>query len=432
MSIYNSILKVLNFKDKNIIFNENFIENRKIKNKNSLVFKGYLKNDYKCCPVCGCINKNTIVKNGTKISLIKIPKVSELVSYIELTKQRYQCKNCKKRFTALTNIVDYRCHISNNTKLSIINYVKDVLPNTLISKYHNVSNMTVQRIIDKAYSSKKLYKNYLPKVICIDEFTAFKKTMAFNICDAKTGKTIDLVLDRTIDNLEKYFNYYLEEAREKVKYVVMDMYKPYLSLINKTFKNAKIIIDFFHIVQLLSRSLNKTRITTMKKDKTNYRKYKRYWRLLFKPRLELNCSYWKKYVCFKHLMTEVDVVDYLLSQEKELKETYNFYQSVLYALQRKDYQLFLKIIDIEYEGISEYMKTTQNTLKEFKSHIKNTLEQPYSNGVMERNNNTCKLIKRIAFGFRNFNNFKNRIMIITNIFRKHKKVMNFHSSPLNV
>ena len=52
MSIYNSILKILNFKDKNVIFNENFVENRKIKNKNTIVFKGYLKNDYKHCPIC--------------------------------------------------------------------------------------------------------------------------------------------------------------------------------------------------------------------------------------------------------------------------------------------------------------------------------------------------------------------------------------------
>ena len=40
---------------------------------------------------------------------------------------------------------------------------------------------------------------------------------------------------------------------------------------------------------------------------------------------------------------------------------------------------------------------------------------------MERNNNTCKLIKRISFGFRNFRNMKSRIMIITNIFRKEKR-----------
>ena len=132
----------------------------------------------------------------------------------------------------------------------------------------------------------------------------------------------------------------------------------------------------FHIVQLISRSLNKTRIKIMKKDKMNYRKYKRYWRLLLKPRLELDSSYWKKYICFKNLMTEVDVVNYLLEQNEELKETYNLYQSILYSLQRKDYKLFKEIINKEYQNISEYMNTSLNTLREFSNHIKNTLEQP--------------------------------------------------------
>ena len=38
------------------------------------------------------------------------------------------------------------------------------------------------------------------------------------------------------------------------------------------FPNAKIIIDKFHLTQLISRSLNK--------DKKNPRKLKRYWRLI--------------------------------------------------------------------------------------------------------------------------------------------------------
>ena len=50
-----------------------------------------------------------------------------------------------------------------------------------------------------------------------------------------------------------------------------------------------------------------------------------------------------------------------------------------------------------------------------------TLEYPYSNGIIERNNNTCKLIKRISYGFRNFKNMKSRILIITNVFRKEKR-----------
>ena len=124
---------------------------------------------------------------------------------------------------------------------------------------------------------------------------------------------------------------------------------------------------------------------------------------------------------FKNLMTEVDVVDYILNENEELKNTYDLYQNLLYALQRKDYILFKEMIDKEYSGISTYMQTSLNTLKEFSPYIKNTMEQPYSNGVMERNNNTCKLIKRIGFGYRNFDNFKARILIITNLFRPAKK-----------
>ena len=84
--------------DKNVIFSEIFVENRKINNKRVNILKGYLKNDYEYCPCCGCINENTIVKNGCKTSLIKIPKISELESYLKLRKQRYKCKNCKKNY----------------------------------------------------------------------------------------------------------------------------------------------------------------------------------------------------------------------------------------------------------------------------------------------------------------------------------------------
>lgn len=209
MSINYSILKTLNMEDENIIFEENFVEKRKINKINSLIYKGYLKNVFQYCPICGCINDNTIIKNGTKASLIKIPKISELTSYLELKKQRYKCKNCNKRFTATTSIVDYRCHISNNTKHSIIKYAKHII----IAINHNVSNMTVQRIIDRIYDNEKLYKHYLPEVICIDEFTALKREMAFNICNAKNGKAIDLLLGRKVEELINYFSYYLSEIR---------------------------------------------------------------------------------------------------------------------------------------------------------------------------------------------------------------------------
>ena len=421
MSITNSILKLLNMKDSNLIFNENFIDERKIKGKRCLIFSGYLKNNFEFCPLCGCINENTIIKKGTRKSLIKINKHAELISYLDLTKQRYKCKNCNKKFYATTTEVDYRCHISKQVKHAILNLAKETISKSLIAKLNNVSDNTVQSVFDTIFYNDTVYKDFLPNAICIDEFTFKKKTYAFNICNAKNGKTIDLVLDRTTNNLDKYFSHYTEKARKKVKFVVMDMYSPYIDLIKKWFPNAEIIIDLFHIVQLLTKSLNKTRINVMNENKNDKNKFKNYWRLILKSRFDLDTGSWKKFRCFKNIMTEVDVVDYLLSKDKFFENSYDLYQDILYHLQHRDYDGFKQVINKEYKDISKQIQTTLSTLKKYSKYIKNTLEYSYSNGVMERNNNTCKLIKRISFGFRNFRNMKSRIMIITNIFRKEKR-----------
>lgn len=422
ISISNSITKLLNFKEENLIFDENFFEERIIKEKRCFIIKCYLYNNYEYCPKCGCINDNCMIKKDCRKTLIKINKISEITSYLELNKQVYKCKNCNHKTTAQSkNIVNFGCRISNNVKLAIFNCAKEIMSKTMIARLYNVSDNTVQTIFDTALYNDTIYKSYLPEAICIDEFTYKKKTFAFNLCDAKTGKTIDLVEDRTTNNLNKYFSHYTEETRKNVKFVIMDMYTPYIELIKKWFPNAIIIIDLFHIVQLITKSLNKTRIFVMKENKDDKNKFKRYWRIILKSRFDLNTSTWNKFRCFSNLMTETDVVDYLLSKNLFFENSYDLYQDILYYLQHREYDGFEKVINEEYKDISDYMKTTLNTLKKFSIYIKNTLNYGYSNGVMERNNNTCKLIKRISFGFRNFENMKSRIMIITNIFRKQKR-----------
>ncbi|MBF7094992.1 transposase, partial [Streptococcus sp. HF-1907] len=55
------------------------------------------------------------------------------------------------------------------------------------------------------------------------------------------------------------------------------------------------------------------------------------------------------------------------------------------------------------------------TFKKYKSYIANALELPYSNAKLEATNKLIKDIKRQAFGFRNFKNFKTKILIALNI-----------------
>ena len=238
--------------------------------------------------------------------------------------------------------------------------------------------------------------------------------------DGKTGKTIDIVEDRKLNSLLKYFSYYTHKARSKVKLIVIDMYSPYISLIKTMFPNADIIIDNFHLTQLISTSLNKTRIMLMKKDKKNYNKLKRYWKLILKPRNKLDISKWKKYKCFDSLMTQQDIVDYLINTSEELKQTYNVYQNILFALQNKSYNKLKQVLEANNDKISSYMKISIKTLKKYLPYIKNTLNNPYHNGFVEGNNNFIKVIKRIAFGFRSFRRFKARIMICKNLLKMKK------------
>jgi hypothetical protein len=63
------------------------------------------------------------------------------------------------------------------------------------------------------------------------------------------------------------------------------------------------------------------------------------------------------------------------------------------------------------------MKKAVRTMKKHRSFVDNAIVnvQTFSNGLIEGINNKIKVIKRIAFGYRSFVHFKNRILITQNM-----------------
>ena len=418
MSNQNYITEILELKDNNITFYENYYHTEVIHGITNKIFEGYLTYEPSHCYKCGVAFDNNFQKHGFITSDIKIPDVSGFKSILRLHKQRYLCKHCNKAFTLRDNVTEYGCCISKNTKWKIAKDLTSKISQKDVAKNNNVSSNTVERIMLSYYKTLKIHKNYLPKVLSFDEFKSVKSAdgnMSFHLCNGETGQIIDIVEDRKLYKLLQYFAHYSHKARSSVKYITIDMYSPYISLIKKMFPNAQIIIDNFHLVQLISRSLNKTRVSVMKKDKKNYKKMKRYWKLILKSRDELDFSKWKRFICFNHLTTEKDVVDYILNQNIELRETYFKYQELLKAIKEKNYKNFILAIENTNKNISEYMQTSIKTLNEYKHEIRNTFNNIYNNGFIEGNHNFIKVLKRIAFGFRSFRNFKARIMICKGI-----------------
>ena len=110
-------------------------------------------------------------------------------------------------------------------------------------------------------------------------------------------------------------------------------------------------------------------------------------------------------------MREIDIVAFLLDRCPELRANYNLYQDVKVAIKLKNIELLDHAIAEPDTLISDYMLTSIKTTKKYRDYIVHMFNTNYTNGVIEGINNKIKVIKRIAFGYRSFVHFKNRILI---------------------
>lgn len=130
-----------------------------------------------------------------------------------------------------------------------------------MSEVCSISNHIVQRVIDGVGSDlKPSIFDSLPEHIAFDEFKSVKNiegNMSFIFIDNTSSQIVDILSDRRKLHLRDYFLAYPLKTRQHVKTVTMDMYTPYMEIVQMLFPNAKIIIDRFHLARALNRELNK-------------------------------------------------------------------------------------------------------------------------------------------------------------------------------
>lgn len=220
-----------------------------------------------------------------------------------------------------------------------------------------------------------------------------------------TGDILDILERRDKATIKDHFivNYSLQE-RKCVETVTIDMNAGYESVIKELFPNANIIIDRFHLVQLNNRSMNKTRILVMNQlrpsdgeDMKKYRRLKRYWKLLLKKESDLSTVEYKYYYLFGQ-RTEKSIVEEILEYDA--------------AILKANYEALGACLNSPVSSeITGYMETNLKTLRKHLPFIENSFSYPYNNGRIEGNDNKIKVLNRVAYGYRNFWNYKNRILL---------------------
>ena len=113
-----------------------------------------------------------------------------------------------------------------------------------------------------------------------------------------------------------------------------------------------------------------------------------------------------------------DKVDYLLEKSPELETNFNVYQDIIQAIRHNNFKRFENIVKkylTTKEKISKKMMIALKTLKKYMKYIENMFESNITNGLIdgliEGLNNKIKSIKRTAFGYSDFSNFKKCILI---------------------
>ena len=353
--------------------------------------------------ICPCCHSKTTKVHDYRFQLIKDIPIYYKDTFIYYRKRRYVCKNCGKRFYEKNTFLPKWARKTKRLTAFIIDKLKEKQSMKDIAKLSNVSTTTVSKLLP----CLAVNASSLPEVLGIDEFrgNAGNYKYQVSLLDGKSHKPIDILECRHKVHLFSYFNKFSLEERKKVKYIVMDLWQPYKDLAKTYFPNAKIVADRFHYIRYIVQAVDTVRKKVQNKLTPEERKYfKHSKKLLLSRYINLNAK-------------QREELNYILiNYSEELRRVYNEKEELLDIVHSNEkYFAIDKLnkwvndnLNSKYEVLQECSKTYSNWIKE----IRNSLLVPYSNGVMEGYNNKIKVLKRIAFGFRNFQNFKARILLM--------------------
>lgn len=183
----------------------------------------------------------------------------------------------------------------------------------------------------------------------------------------------------------------------------MDMYKVYKDIAQRLLPNATIVIDKFHVVKQVTGATERVRIRIQKQMHPSKRKYfKRSRKLILAHKDKLNEE-------------NLEALEVMLQQSNDLAQAYylkELFYDFMNSKSSTEAKLKLrKFINAASVSELDEFNSVLITLANWAKYILNSFDCPYTNEYTEGMNNKIKVIKRNAYGYRNFENFRNRIML---------------------
>ena len=345
---------------------------------------------------------------------------------------------------------------TNAADMLIVDAYRNLLETSAsIAKRFHVSDSHAHEVFDRYV---KLDRLPLTDAISIDEVHLDMDgdcRYALVIQDFHTGDPIDLLRSRRANVTEPCFVSIPTEERSQVKYLISDMYNPYIAYVEKYVPNAVPVVNSFHVIQWITRSIDSYIRQLIKKYRQRDREYqdklsleqqrpvtlppsdevyllqKYRWLVLVNqsniryrndPRMDAH---------FHALMNTYDYEDALFRMDSNLRDFRDLKEKYVQFNSRNggnpiQARAEITVLVQEFkESRHEIFRDFASLLEKYKDPIINSFimlerigngkiyDARLSNGPIESINRKVKDLKRLGRGFRNFEHFRNRFLYAT-------------------
>jgi transposase len=358
------------------------------------------------------VQKLVNTRQNNQLTIRDLP-LGEQAVYLKINRRQMTCQKCGKKFTEELSYVEKK-------RTYTLRFRKKIVEEVLVSDIKNVAQrngVSEQEIETMLKDLGKEILNEKPKNLKrlgIDEIALVKgqKNYCAVLVDLDKRIIVGLLEDRTELAITEYLESWGEEVLAQIQEVSIDLWKPYVNVANKLMPQAEVVADRFHVMKQVNDELDRGRrklkkeaqALTKKKDEKkktaiistlNKSKY-----TLLKNKSDLNIEENNK-------LEEIYKITPILGMKHELKEEFRD----IFVKEKNWVDGLLKLGDWIVKAL-EYFPDSCGTIRRWIGEIIAYFDNRTTQGVVEGINNKLKLIKRRAYGFRNFDNFKLRSFLI--------------------
>jgi transposase len=368
--------------------------------------------DYSNCPKCGQVSNHLHQNHG---HLVRDLPLSNRQVFLRVNRRQFKCKKCGKPFSEDLDFVGKGKKYTHRYATNIVEkLVHSDLTN--VAKNNHLTEREVEAMIN--HVAQQIFPINLSglKRLGIDEISLVKGQGKFLVVlvDLDTGKLVGLVKEKKQKAIESVLLSWGIEVLEQIEEVSMDLAKIYKSIAEKLCPNAVITVDRFHVSKLLHEELNQGRI----EQKKTAESLKAESREKVLGNLK-GC----KYILLKRSENLNEKQKNQLIKLKEASPKI----AIMYNLKEEFTEIFDKSNNLGegtinlldwLEKAAPFFQKTVKTIKNWFGEVVGYFERKTTQGVVEGINNKLKLIKRSGFGFRNFDNFQKRSLLVWHLTNK--------------